>query len=229
MMMLGAEREKICHQPDGLNARRSWVVYLRFMSPLKAREKMLDKVPPGQQPQMSTVTALTGSICRSLARLKAVRGMMPNWASSAMATPFGFTRWTFILESSMVQPREIIVMKRMVTVKISMVLFRVGGISRTNVLPLLEKFPSPEMWNVSEASVVFSMVFTRTKTRAKGGDRQHLIMVTLSHTLIYDLFILRDQFIIICQNSVLSNFIIGHFFLNRPQIKKGNKSMNCCG
>lgn len=159
MTMLGAKREKICHGADGFKARWSWAVYLRFMSPLKAREKMLDKVPPGQQPQMSTVTALTGSICRSLARLKAVRGMIPNWASSAMATPFGFRRWDLILESSMVQPREIIVMKRMVTVKISMVLFRVGEIFRTNVLPFLERFPSPEMWNVPEASVVFIMVF----------------------------------------------------------------------
>lgn len=155
------------------------------MSPLKAREKMLDKVPPGQQPQMSTVTALTGSICRSLARLKAVRGMMPNWASSAMATPFGFRRWALILESSMVQPREIIVMKRMVTVKISMLLFRVGEIFRTNVLPFLEKFPSPKMWNVPEASVVFIMVFTSTKTRAMQWDHQHLFIFTLSHTLIY--------------------------------------------
>lgn len=167
MTMLGVEREKVCHRFKVLNTRWLWAAYLRFMSPLKAREKMLDKVPPGQQPQMSTVTALMGSICRSLARLNAVRGMMPNWASSAMPTPFGFWRWALILESSMVQPREIIVMKRMVTVKISMVLFRVGEIFRTNVLPFLEKFPSPEMWNVPEASVVFIMVFTSTTTRAK--------------------------------------------------------------
>lgn len=137
------------------------------MSPLKAREKMLDRVPPGQQPQMSTVTALTGSICRSLARLNAVRGMMPNWASSAIPTPFGFRRWALILDSSMVQPREIMVMKSMVTVKTSMVLFRAGEIFQTNVLPFLEKFPSLEMWNVMEVSVVFIMEFTGTKTRAK--------------------------------------------------------------
>lgn len=152
----GCDAGARCHDDAGSGERKRsvvdlmvygwlWAGYLRFMSPLKAREKMLDKVPPGQQPQMSTVTALTESICRSLARLKAVRGMMPNWASSAMATPFGFRRWALILESSMVQPREIIVMKRMVMVKISMVLFRVGEIFRTNALPFLEKFPSPEM------------------------------------------------------------------------------------
>lgn len=185
MTMLGVEREKVCHRLKVLNTRWLWAAYLRFMSPLKAREKMLDKVPPGQQPQMSTVTALTASICRSLARLNAVRGMMPNWASSAMPTPFGFRRWALILESSMVQPREIIVMKRMVTVKISMVLFRVGEIFRTNVLPFLEKFPSPEMWNVPEASVMLIMVFTSTTTRAKEWNCWHVIMLTLSRALIY--------------------------------------------
>lgn len=128
------------------------------MSPLKAREKMLDNVPPGQQPQMSTVTALMASICRNLARPKAVRGMMPNWATSAMATPFGFRRWALILESSMVQPREIMVMKRMATLKMSMVLFRVGEIFRTNALPLPERFPPLEMGNVPKTSLVFILV-----------------------------------------------------------------------
>lgn len=138
--------------------RWSWAVHLRFMSPLKAREKMLDNVPPGQQPQMSTVTALMASICRNLARPKAVRGMMPNWATRAMATPFGFRRWALILESSMVQPREIMVMKRMVTVKMSMVLFRVGEIFRTKALPLLEKFPPLKMGNEPKTSEVFILV-----------------------------------------------------------------------
>lgn len=62
------------------------------MSPFTTREKMFDKLPPGQQPQMSTVTAFMGSICMILARLKAVMGMMQNWDSRAMATPFGLKR-----------------------------------------------------------------------------------------------------------------------------------------
>jgi len=115
--------------------------YLRFMSPFMAREKMFDKLPPGQQPQMSTVTALTGSIWSVLAREKAVRGMMPNWASRAIATPFGWKRWVLILEISMVQPREIMVMKRMTTVNILMTLFREEGMLRTPMLPLPDTFP----------------------------------------------------------------------------------------
>ena len=95
------------------------------MSPSKAREKMFDKVPPGQQPQMSTVTAWTGPMCRILARQNAVRGIMPNWASSAMATPFGLKRWALILKISIVQPRDIMVIKRMMMEKMLRVWFKV--------------------------------------------------------------------------------------------------------
>lgn len=102
-----------------------------------AREKMLDRVPPGQQPQISTVTVLMGPRCSSLVRLNAVRGMMPNWASRAMNTPLGFMRWPLILEISMVQPREIMVMKRVMMQKMLMVLSRVA------------ETPSvPELWSV---------------------------------------------------------------------------------
>jgi len=100
--------------------------YLRFMSPFSAREKMLDRFPPGQQPQINTVRV---SICprpKRLARQKAVRGMMPNWATTAIATPFGLKTWALILATSMVQPRDTIVMKRMMTVKPLMALSIVG-------------------------------------------------------------------------------------------------------
>lgn len=87
---------------------------------------MLDRFPPGQQPQMSTVKAFMGPSCNNLVRQNAVRGMMPNWASSAMTTPLGLRRWPLILEISMVQPREIMVMKRMVMLKMLRVLLRVS-------------------------------------------------------------------------------------------------------
>lgn len=108
------------------------------MSPFTMSEKIFDKLPPGQQPQMSTVMALMGCSCRILAKEKAVRGIMQNWASSAMATPFGLTRCALILEISIVQPREIIVMKRMVMVKTLMAVFMDLGMSRMAVLLLAE-------------------------------------------------------------------------------------------
>lgn len=41
----------------GKNSRGRVFVYLRFMSPWRARARMLDRLPPGQQPQTSTTTA----------------------------------------------------------------------------------------------------------------------------------------------------------------------------
>lgn len=111
------------------------------MSPFMARENMLDRVPPGQQPQMSTVTALTEPRCNNLPRQNAVRGMMPNWARRAMATPLGFRRWALILESSIVQPREIMVMKRITMVKMLMVLSRVCEMLVMITFSLPEEFP----------------------------------------------------------------------------------------
>ena len=113
-------------------------VYLRFMSPLIAREKMFDKVPPGQQPQMSSAAASMVSSWRILARLKAVRGMMTNWASKAMATPLGLRRWALILEISIEQPRDIMVMKSVTTLRTSRVRFKFAGTFMMPILPLPE-------------------------------------------------------------------------------------------
>lgn len=88
---------------------------------------MFDKFPPGQQPQMSTVKVLMGPMCKILTRQKAVKGMMTNWATRAMATPFGFKKWALILEISIVQPKDIMVMKRMMMEKTLMAVFRSVG------------------------------------------------------------------------------------------------------
>lgn len=42
------------------NVRTDNCAYLRFMSPCRARASMLERLPPGQQPQISTVTASNG-------------------------------------------------------------------------------------------------------------------------------------------------------------------------
>lgn len=133
-------------------------VYLRFMSPFTSREKMFDKLPPGQQPQMSTVTAFMGCICRILAREKAVMGMMQNWATRAMATPFGSRRWAFILEISIVQPSDIIVMKRMAIVKIFMTVFTVPEMFRMPALLFPGMFPSWKMLAVPTSPAVTFIV-----------------------------------------------------------------------
>lgn len=99
---------------------------------------MFDRDPPGQQPQMSTVTALMELNRRILARQKAVKGMMPNWDTIAMATPFGFMKWDLILERSIVQPRDIIVTKRTKMVAILRDLFR--GLFGSMKLVFLETF-----------------------------------------------------------------------------------------
>ncbi|EPQ14982.1 hypothetical protein D623_10024738 [Myotis brandtii] len=66
--------------------------YLRFMSPFKARLKMLDRFPPGEQPQIRMASASILFNRKSLPRAKAVRGMMPYCATTAMASPLGFQK-----------------------------------------------------------------------------------------------------------------------------------------
>lgn len=110
---------------------------------------MFDRVPPGQQPQISTVTALMGSICKTLARQKAERGMMKNWASNAIATPLGLRMWALILEISMVQPSEIIVMKTMARLRKFMVMFMALKVVVLLMLLLPERPPSLSMRTLS--------------------------------------------------------------------------------
>lgn len=85
------------------------------MSPLSARLKMLERFPPGQQPQMRMARDSEVPSWKSLPSMNAVKGMMLYWAIMAIATPLGLLRWAVIFAISIVHPRDTMMTRRTTT------------------------------------------------------------------------------------------------------------------
>ena len=67
---------------------------------------ILEAVPPGQHPMISTTTAWTGSTSKTRDSKKAVRGIIPNWQRKPTRIPQGLFMWYQNFLSSTLQPME---------------------------------------------------------------------------------------------------------------------------
>ena len=75
----------------------------------------MERFPPGEQPQIRMARASTLVSWKNLPSPKAVRGMMPNCATRATASPLGLQKCALILLNSMVQPSESMMVNSMTT------------------------------------------------------------------------------------------------------------------
>lgn len=67
---------------------------------------ILEAVPPGQHPMISTTTAWIGSTLKASDSKKAVRGIIPNWQRKPTKIPQGLFMWFQNFLISTLQPME---------------------------------------------------------------------------------------------------------------------------